>query len=117
MDAPTLYGVQLYCARNKCIHDWIVFHDAVPTSYWPTVFASARHYEYRNEVIFKGLIALGDSVGGTTEKLYEFATGIEYVNSKSRCSCLCRILYGCVTFPYHHDKQLLPRSVSYAQVR
>jgi hypothetical protein len=62
-DASALTKMQLCLARNKCIHDWTEVHTAVPTSYWPRVFASALDYEYRRDVIFMGLIALGDRVG------------------------------------------------------
>jgi hypothetical protein len=62
-DASALTKMQLCLARNKSIHDWTELHTAIPTSYWPRVFASALDYEYRRNIIFMGLIALGDRVG------------------------------------------------------
>jgi hypothetical protein len=62
-DNGKLATMQLCCARNKSIREWIVVHNTVPTSYWPKVFESALAYKYRHDVIFRGLMALGDRVG------------------------------------------------------
>jgi hypothetical protein len=54
--------MQRYCVRNIYIHQWIAEPDAVPASLWQYIFEAAHDYEYRTDVVFRGLMALGDRV-------------------------------------------------------
>jgi hypothetical protein len=62
-DNEDLTEIHFDCARNKIIRKWIQASQPVPANSWYMVFASALEYEYRHDVIFRGLLVLGDGVG------------------------------------------------------